>query len=81
MHYADFAFDIGWLDLVRDAVARMRTYPKSWRVRLDGGKEKFGCLVLFVSFDVEARGAMHEIRRMREEFRLRSLATCDICGE
>ncbi|MGO7273893.1 hypothetical protein ACCT18_01145 [Rhizobium ruizarguesonis] len=81
VHYADFAFDIGWLDLVRDAVARMRTYPKSWRVRLDGGKEKFGCLVLFVSFDVEARGAMHEIRRMREEFRLRSLATCDICGE
>lgn len=78
---AEFSFDIGWLDLVRDAVARMRTYPASWRVRLDGGKEKFGCLVLFVFFDVEARGAMHEICRMREEFRLRSLATCDICGD
>lgn len=78
---AEFSFDIGWLDLVRDAVARMRTYPASWRVRLDGGKEKFGCCVLFVSFDVDARGAMYEIRRMREEIRLRSLATCDICGE
>lgn len=78
---AEFSFDIGWIDLVRDAVVRMRTYPAAWNVRLDGGKEKFGCLMLFVSFDVDARGAMPEIRRMREEFRLRSLATCDICGE
>lgn len=76
----EFAFDIGWLPLVRDAVERMRAYPKSWRVRLDGGKEKFGCLVLHVSFEVDERGAEPEIRRMREEIRLRSLATCDICG-
>lgn len=78
---AEFMFDIGWVGLVRDAVARMRTYPTSWKVRLDGGKEKFGCLVLFVSFDVDARGAMPEIRRLREETRLRSLAICDICGD
>lgn len=78
---AEFLFDIGWVGLVRDAVSRMRTYPTSWKVRLDGGKEKFGCLVLFVSFDVAARGAMPKIRRLREEVRLRSLAICDICGE
>ena len=78
---AEFMFDIGGVGLVRDAVSRMRTYPTSWKVRLDGGKEKFGCLVLFVSFDVDARGAMPEIRRLREEVRLRSLATCDICGD
>ena len=78
---AEFMFDIGWVGLVRDAVSRMRTYPTSWKVRLDGGKEKFGCLVLFVSFDVAARGAAPEIRRLREEVRLRSLARCDICGD
>lgn len=78
---AEFMFDIGWVGLVRDVVAHMRTYPTSWKVRLDGGKEKFGCCVLFVSFNTDARGAMPEIRRLREEVRLRSLARCDICGD
>lgn len=78
---ADFAFDVGWLPLVRDAVERMRTYPKSWKARLDGGKEKFGCLVLHVDCDYGQRGCRSEIERLREETRLRSLATCDICGE
>lgn len=78
---AEFAFDVGWIPLVRDACERMRTYPESWKVRIDGGKEKFGCLVLYVSFVVDERGAEPEIRRLREEIRLRSLATCDICGE
>ncbi len=77
---AEFMFDIVWVGLVRDAVSGMRTYPTSWRVKMEGGKEKFGCCVLFVSFDVAARGAMPELRRLREEVRLRSLATCDICG-
>lgn len=31
VHYADFAFDIGWIPLVRDAVERMRTYPEAWK--------------------------------------------------
>lgn len=77
---ADFSFDIGWAPLVHDTVERMRTYPKSWRARLDGGKEKFGCCVLFVSFVIDERGAEPEIRRMREEIRLRSLGMCEICG-
>ncbi|GMB82735.1 hypothetical protein NN6n1_35180 [Shinella zoogloeoides] len=77
---AEFAFDVGWIPLVHEAVARMRTYPESWKVRIDGGKEKFGCLVLYVSFVVDERGAEPEIRRLREEIRLRSLATCDICA-
>lgn len=80
VHYGDFAFDGGWIPLVRDAVERMRTYPTAWKIRLDGGKEKFGCLVLFVSCVVAERGAMSEVMRMREEIRLRSLATCEICG-
>jgi hypothetical protein len=80
VHYADFAFDLGWIDLVKDAVARMRTYPAAWKVRLDGATERFGCLVLHVSFVVAERGATAEIKRMREEIRLRSLATCEICG-
>lgn len=76
---AEFAFDIGWVDLVKDAATRIRTYPSAWKTRLDGGKEKFGCLVLFVSFDIQERGAVSEVERMREEARLRSLATCEIC--
>ncbi len=80
VHYADFAFDIGWIPLVRDAVERMRTYPEAWKVRLDGGKEKFGYCDLHVSCVVAERGAMAEVKRLREEIRLRSLATCDICG-
>lgn len=81
VHYANFAFDIGWIPLVRDACERMRTYPKAWGIRLDGGKEKFGYLDLFVSCVVAERGAMAEVKRLREEVRLRSLATCDICGQ
>lgn len=80
VHYANFAFDIGWIPLVRDACERMRTYPKAWKIRLDGGKEKFGCCDLHVSCVVAERGAMAEVKRLREEVRLRSLATCDICG-
>lgn len=81
VHYADFSFDPGWIPLVRDAVERMRTYPTAWKVRLDGGKEKFGYLDFFVSCVVAERGAMSEVKRLREEIRLRSLATCEICGE
>ncbi|CUW87575.1 hypothetical protein [Agrobacterium genomosp. 2] len=81
VHYANLAFDLGWLDLLKDAVARMRTYPAAWKVRLDGATERFGCLVLHVSFMVAERGATAEIKRMREEIRLRSLATCEVCGE
>ena len=80
-HDADFAFDIGWLQLVRDAVGRIRTYPAAWKVRLDGGKEKFGCCVLHVACDYSARGCRSEVERLREEIRLRSLSICDICGE
>ncbi|MGE6743301.1 hypothetical protein ACQKGC_23805 [Allorhizobium pseudoryzae] len=80
VHYANFAFDIGWIPLVRDACERMRTYPRAWKIRLDCGKEKFGYLDLFVSCVVAERGAMAEVKRLREEIRLRSLATCDICG-
>ncbi|KQV41941.1 hypothetical protein [Rhizobium sp. Root1204] len=78
---AEFDMDTGWASLVSDAAERMASYPEAWKVRLDGGKEKFGCLVLHVSFAIKERGATSEIKRMREEFRLRSLATCDICGE
>lgn len=81
VHYADLAFDIGWIPLVRDACERMRTYPKAWGIRLDGGKEKFGYCDLHVSCVVAERGAMAEVKRLREEVRLRSLATCDICGQ
>ncbi len=80
VHYANFAFDVGWIPLVRDACERMRTYPRAWKIRLDGGKEKFGYCDLHVSCVVAERGAMSEVKRLREEVRLRSLATCDICG-
>src|SRR3546814_5000299 len=40
VHYADLAFDIGWIPLVRDACERMRTFPKASGIRLDGGKDK-----------------------------------------
>jgi hypothetical protein len=77
---ARFAVNVGWRHLLQDAAERVETYPKSWRVEIDGGKEKFGCLVLFIDFNGDQRGARSEVERLREEIRLRSLATCDICG-
>ena len=78
---AEFAFDVGWAGLVQDAAVRILTYPKAWSALIDGGKEKFGCLVLHIDFDSSQRGARSEVERLREEIRLRSLATCDVCGE
>lgn len=77
---AEFAFDIGWRQLLQDAADRIETYPAAWRASIDGGKEKFGCLVLFVDCDYDQSGCRSEVERLREEIRLRSLATCDICG-
>ncbi|MFT4163367.1 hypothetical protein [Shinella sp.] len=76
-----FSFDIGWSGLARHAAERLTTYPKSWRATITGGKEKFGALVLFVSYETTQRGARSEIERLLEEIRLRSLSTCEICGE
>lgn len=78
---AEFAMDVGWATLIKHAATRIETYPESWKVRLVGGKEKLGCLVLHVDCDYSARGCRSEVERLREEFRLRSLATCEICGE
>ncbi|RVL94711.1 hypothetical protein [Sinorhizobium meliloti] len=78
---AAFAFDIGWRQLLQSAANRVVTYPAACMVTIDGGKEKLGCLVLHIDFDASQRGARSEIARLREEIRLRSLATCDICGE
>lgn len=78
---AEFAFDVGWAGLVQDAVARIQTYPKAWRAALTGGKEKLGCLVLYIACNYDQPGCRSEVERLREEVRLRSLATCDICGK
>lgn len=77
---ARFAMDIGWLDLLQHAADRVRTYPDAWKVKIVGGKEKFGCLVLHIGCDYDQRGCRSELERLREEVRLRSLATCEICG-
>lgn len=77
---AEFACDIGWAGLVQDAVTRIETYPSAWKARAVGGKEKLGCLVLHIACDYDQPGCRSEIERLREEVRLRSLATCDICG-
>ena len=77
---AEFSFDVGWRQLLQDAADRIETYPKTWKVRLVGGKEKFGCLVLHIGCDYDQRGCRSEVERLREEIRLRSLATCDICS-
>jgi hypothetical protein len=77
---AEFAFNIGWRQLLQSAADRVETYPKSWRVMIDGGKEKFGCLVLHIDCNNDQQGCRSEVERLREEIRLRSLATCDICG-
>ena len=77
---ASFAFDIGWRMLLQSVADRVGTYPTAWKVRIVGGKEKFGCLVLHIACDYDQPGCRSEIERLREEIRLRSLATCDICG-
>ncbi|MDX0532940.1 hypothetical protein GOL26_28905 [Sinorhizobium medicae] len=77
---AAFAFDIGWRQLLQSAANRVATYPAAWMVTIDGGKEKLGCLVLHIACDYDQPGCRSEVERLREEVRLRSLATCDICG-
>ncbi|NKJ72666.1 hypothetical protein GFL38_10360 [Rhizobium leguminosarum bv. viciae] len=77
---ASFAMDVGWVGLLQAAADRVRTYQEAWRARIDGAKEKFGCLVVHISCDYSARGCRSEVERLREEVRLRSLSTCEICG-
>lgn len=77
---ARFALDIGWTGLLQHAADRVRTYPSAWKVKIVGGKEKFGCLVAFINCDYDQRGCRSEVERLREEVRLQSLATCEICG-
>lgn len=78
---AVFAMDTGWEPLVNEAADRVATYPATWAASIVGGKEKFGCLVLHINCDYDQRGCRPEVERLREEIRLRSLATCDICGK
>ncbi|MBY5775931.1 hypothetical protein HFN59_02180 [Rhizobium leguminosarum] len=77
---ARFALDLGWISLLQHAADRVRTYPEAWGARIVGAKEKFGCCVLHVACDYSARGCRSEVERLREEVRLRSLATCEVCG-
>lgn len=77
---ASFAFDIGWRQLLQSAAERLETYPSAWKATITGGKEKFGCLVLHIACDYDQRGCRSELERLREEIRLRSLSTCDICS-
>ncbi|KQV79992.1 hypothetical protein [Rhizobium sp. Root1220] len=77
---ARFALDLGWISLLHHAADRVRTYPEAWGARIVGAKEKFGCCVLHVACDYSARGCRSEVERLREEVRLRSLATCEVCG-
>ncbi len=78
---AVFAMDIGWSKLLDRAAARIGSYPPVWSARLISGKEKLGCLVLSVDCDYTAPGCRSEVERLREEIRLTSLATCELCGE
>lgn len=78
---SSFAMDTGWAALVNDAAERVETYPKSWKSMIVGGKEKLGCCVLHIDCDYDQRGCRSEVERLREEIRLRSLSTCDICGK
>ena len=77
---AKFELDVGWAALIQAAAARVETYPTSWSAKITGGKEKLGCLVLHIACDYDRPGCRSEIERLREEVRLRSLSTCDICG-
>ena len=77
---ASFAFDIGWRVLLQSAADRVETYPTAWRAKISGGKEKLGCCVIYIDYDDDQPGARSEVERLREEIRLRSLSTCDICG-
>lgn len=78
--HAEFAVDVGWMKLAQHAASRIEMYPAAWKVQIRGGKEKFGCLVLHIDCDYGARGCRSEVERLREEIRLRSLATCEVCG-
>lgn len=78
--HAEFAVDVGWMKLAQHAASRIEMYPAAWKVQIRGGKEKFGCLVLHIGCDYSARGCRSEVERLREEIRLRSLATCEVCG-
>lgn len=82
---AEFAFGPGWEQIVRSAAQQLTTLPG--RVRFSGGKEKFGSLTLYVSYDIfhEKHGLKDilydAVATIRETARKRSLTFCEECGE
>lgn len=68
----------GWHGLIQKAADEVATFSPSWGVRLVGGKEKLGSLVLFVRYDDTA--AMDAVEAFIEDFRKRSLGVCEQCG-
>jgi hypothetical protein len=75
-------FDVGWAVILEYAAHRIQSfYPAEWRAMITGGKEKFGCLVLHIDYDRSHRGSRSEVERLREEVRLMSLGTCELCSE
>ncbi|KQQ72460.1 hypothetical protein ASF70_13110 [Rhizobium sp. Leaf321] len=77
---AEFSLGPGWVPLLNRAAQRLDTYPSGWCALLRGAKEKFGCLVLHISYDRDERGSRSEVERLREEIRLTSLSICEACG-
>lgn len=68
----------GWHGLIQQAADDVATFSPSWGVRLVGGKEKAGSLVLFVAYDDTA--AMDAVEAFIEGYRKRSLGVCEQCG-
>lgn len=73
---AHFAFGPGWENILRSALTKLTAIPGPPRV--DGGKEKFGAMVLHIEHD---RTHTDEIKAIRAAYKLFSEETCEECGK
>lgn len=72
---AAFYFGPGWEPILRDALTALAAIPA---VKVTGGKEKFGAMVIHTAHDWTRT---NDIKAIRETYHAASLATCEECGK
>lgn len=83
---AEFACGPGWEQIIRSVATKLGTLPGP--PRITGGKEKFGSLILYVSYDIIPEkydlkdiSLGDTIEDIREAARQKSVTICEECGE
>jgi len=75
---AAFECRAGWRGLIVQAAAEVAAMPDLWRVRIVGGKEKMGSLILFIYCD--GQRPIDLVDCLCEAYRKKSITVCEECG-